>query len=98
MSELVAVAGSTNSHGLGGLLADNNTGKVFIGGAKVVYLGSHAVADILCFDEGGPHCDPIATTASSKVFCEGIAVHRNGDGRLCSATTVVGEQTKVYAG
>lgn len=98
MAELIAVLGSNNSDGGGPLLADNNSGKFFIGGIKVVYLGSHASPDALCIPVGPPHCDPYATTASSKVFSEGIAVHRNNDSRVCGASTIVAEQSKVFAG
>lgn len=98
MAELIAVMGSTNTHVLGDLSADNNSGKVFIGGIKVVYVGSHAAPDLLCFTVGPPHCDPVATTGSTKVFGEGIAIHRHNDGRICGASTVVNEQSKVFAG
>ncbi len=98
MSELVAIMGDPNSHGNGQLLASNNTGKVFIGGIKVVYVGSSASPDDLCIPIGPPHCDPVSTGGSSKVTCEGIAIHRNNDSRVCGAVTVVTGNTKVFAG
>ena len=98
MAELIAVLGSTNSHGAGGLNASNNSGKVFIGGIKVVYVGSSANPDSLCIPLGGEHCNPVSTSGSAKVFCEGIPVHRHGDSRSCGAATIVGEQSKVTAG
>lgn len=98
MSELISVLGSKNSHGNGGLLASNNSGKFFIGGAKVVYVGSSSAPDDLCIPIGPPHCDPVSTTGSTKVFSEGIAIHRNNDLRVCGATTIVTEHSKVYSG
>jgi len=95
---LIAVLGDPNTHGNGGLDASNNSGKFFVNGRKVVYLGSTAQPDDLCIPLGGAHCAPSATSASSKVFSEGIAVHRHGDSRACGATTVVTNQSKVYVG
>lgn len=95
---LVSVFDDPNTHGNGQLDASNNTGKVFINGKKVVYLNSTARPDDLCLPLGGLHCTPFATSASSKFFCEGIAVHRHGDSRACGATTVVTQQSKVHSG
>jgi uncharacterized Zn-binding protein involved in type VI secretion len=97
MSKLIAVFGDKNTHGDGDLLASNNSGKVFINGLKVVYVGSDALPDLLCPDDP-IHCNPLSTTGSSKVFCEGIAVHRQDDLRICLATTIVSNQSKVFAG
>lgn len=98
MGELVSVMGDPNTHGAGDLLADNNSGKLFIGGTKVVYLSSAANPDALCIPIGPPHCDPFATGHSATVFSEGIPIHRNNDGRICGAVTVVSGQSTVFCG
>lgn len=95
---LVSVLGDINTDGGGDLLADNNSGKLFIGGIKVVYQNSHANPDPLCFIVGPPHCDPFATGHSATVFSEGIPIHRNGDSRVCDATTIVSGQSSVFSG
>lgn len=96
--KLVSVIGDPNTDGGGSLNASNNTGKVFVNGLKVVYLNSTAQPDSLCIVFGGDHCQPFASSASSKVFGEGIAIHRNDDMRACGASTIVIGNTKVYAG
>jgi uncharacterized Zn-binding protein involved in type VI secretion len=93
MGELVSVQGDENSHVGGALHASNNSGKVWINGKKVVYINSTADGDLL---HPPPPTDSL--TGSSKVFCEGIPIHRNNDLRVCGATTVVTGQTKVFAG
>lgn len=98
MGELVSVQGDPNTHKNGQLLADNNSGKLFIGGIKVVYQGSNAIPDDLCLLDGPPHCNPFATGHSPTIFCEGIPIHRNNDSRICGAVTVVGGQSTVFAG
>lgn len=92
MSELISVLGDKNSHNNGSLLASNNSGKVFIGGIKVVYVGSSATPDDL------DHPNPSAATGSGKVFAEGNKIHRNNDLRDCGASTIVSGQSKVFAG
>lgn len=95
---LISVLGDPNSHGAGSLLADNNSGKLFIGGIKVVYQNSHSGPDALCIPIGPPHCDPFATGHSSTVYSEGIPIHRDGDSRVCGASTIVSGQSTVYSG
>ena len=95
---LISVFGDINTHGAGELLASNNTGKVFIGGKKVVYINSDASPDDLCPIAGGDHCNPKSESGSSKVSAQGIAIHRHGDSRNCGATTIVIGQSKVTCG
>lgn len=94
MSELIAVIGDEEDHLQGALTASNNTGKLFAQGKRVVYHDSTAAAD------GALHTVPAvnADTCSTKVFSEGIPVHRNNDQRYCGAKTIVTNQTKVFAG
>lgn len=94
MSQLISVEGDENTHIEGALTASNNTGKVFIQGKKVNYLDAVGLPDL----EFHPPPPTDASTASSKVFAEGIAVHRHGDARYCGATTIVTGQNKVFAG
>ena len=94
MSELVSVQGDECTHGAGALNASNNTGKVFIQGKKVVYVNSTAQMDML----GDFDTEDASSTGSSKVFAEGIAIHRNNDYRACGAQTIVTGQGKVFAG
>lgn len=98
MSELISVQGDPNSHINGELLANNNSGKFFINGKKVVYLNSNSDPDLLCIPIGPPHCNPESIGHSNKVFSEGIPIHRNNDARICGATTIVLGNTKVFSG
>ncbi len=93
MGELVAVFGDQNSHGAGDLQASNNSDKVFIQGKRVVMIDSTALID------GSGHGVSLvnAATGSAKVFVQGIKVHRNNDTRYCGASTIVTNQSKVYA-
>ncbi len=93
MAELIAVKDDKNTHGNGGLLADNNTGKLFIAGKKVVYKDSKAEID----GEGHVNSDDAAQGTSSKVYGEGILIHRHNDTRACGAKTIVSGNTKVYS-
>ncbi len=92
-AELIAVKGDKCDHGDGDLHADNNTGKVFISGKKVVYKASKAD------DDGQSHGgdDDAAQGSSEKVFAEGIKIHRNNDARACGSKTNVVNQTKVFS-
>lgn len=93
MSELVSVQGDPNSHGEGRLTASNNNDRVFIGGIKVNYLDAAGLGDLLLH----PMPPTDASSASTRVFSEGIRVHRNNDRRYCGAVTIVEGQNKVYS-
>ncbi len=94
MAELIAVKGDKCSHGDGDLQADNNSGKIFIAGKKVVYKASQADPD------GQDHAGSAdaAEGSSSKVYGEGKLIHRNKDLRACGGETIVSGNTKVYCG
>lgn len=62
--ELIAVEGDPCSHGGGELKADNNTGKLYINGKKVVYNGSNAQPDRL------GHLNPKAASGSVNMYGE----------------------------
>jgi len=100
MAGLWAVQGDGDSHGGGALNADADSAPhtVFINGRPVVVNLSHAAPDSLCEIVGPPHCDPFTTSGSSTVTCYGKPAHRNGDSRVCGATTVVTHQTTVFIG
>jgi uncharacterized Zn-binding protein involved in type VI secretion len=100
MSQLWAVQGDADSHGGGALNADADSSPhtVFINNLPVVVNLSHAAADSLCRPQDTPHCDPYTTSGSGTVTCYGKPVHRNGDSRVCGATTVVTHQTTVFVG
>lgn len=92
MGELASVKGDPNSHGGGALDASNTNGKMFIQGKEIVVVGSSAAGDLLL------HPNPASASGSSKMFVNGISVHRNGDSRTCGAATVVVGQNKVFVG
>lgn len=93
---LIAVKDDQNTHIGGELLASGGSSpqKVFINGKPVIVHPSPAKPDLLF------HPLPPTDTAegSGKVFIYGLPVHRNGDKRLCGASTVVTGQSKVFAG
>lgn len=91
MAELAAVIGDQNTHTGGNLTVFQSF--VFIRGKNATIIGNTAIADQL-------HNPPstYAETGSGKVFIGGIAMHRHGDRRVCNATTVVTNQSKVYSG
>jgi hypothetical protein len=93
MGELISVQGDENDHVGGALHASNNSGKFFIEGKKVVYIGSTADGDLL---HPPPPTD--ASSGSFAVYSEGIAIHRNNDNRLCGAKTIVTGQSSVTCG
>jgi uncharacterized Zn-binding protein involved in type VI secretion len=95
MTELVAVRGDGNTHG-GGNLIPQNAKTVFVEGRNVIEDSDPASADGLC--PGSGHCNPVSTSGSNSVFVYGNPLHRNGDNRVCGATTTVTNQSSVYAG
>jgi uncharacterized Zn-binding protein involved in type VI secretion len=95
MAELVAVRGDGNTHGGGGLIPQNPQ-TVFVEGRNVIEDTDPASADGLC--PGSGHCNPASINGSSTVFVYGNPLHRNGDGRVCGASTTVSNQSTVYAG
>ena len=95
MAELWAVEGDTNSHGGGGLIADNPR-TVFINGIAVIEHQDPAHPDNLC--PASPHCNPATDNGSSTVFVYGKPVHRNNDDRICGAKTTVINQSTVFVG
>jgi uncharacterized Zn-binding protein involved in type VI secretion len=96
MGHLWAVAGDPNSHGGGGLHADNPQ-TVFVNGIAVIDHGpDSADPDSLCFDIGPPHCSPDTAGGSGTVFVYNKPAHRQDDPRVCGATTVVTNQATVF--
>jgi uncharacterized Zn-binding protein involved in type VI secretion len=94
---LIAVEGDPNTHSGGELIAAN-TGTIYINGKKVIEHSDPANPDALCIPIGAPHCNPATSNGSSTVFVYGNPIHRQDDSRVCGATTVVTNQSTVYAG
>lgn len=90
MSELAAVFQDKNEHEEGKLLCDNTNGKCFVEGKLICVINSNSEPD------GAGHPNPKAATGSSKMFVNGLAVHRNNDLRDCGAKTIVTGQTSLY--
>jgi uncharacterized Zn-binding protein involved in type VI secretion len=98
MSQLWAVEGDPNSHG-GGALTATNPKTVFVNNIAVIDHGPDSAApDSLCGDDGGAHCSPNTASGSGTVYVYGKPVHRQGDSRVCGATTVVTHQSTVFVG
>jgi uncharacterized Zn-binding protein involved in type VI secretion len=95
MSQLWAVEGDPNSHGGGDLIASNPK-TVYINNISVIEHEDPANADSLC--DSDAHCSPSTSSGSSTVFVYGNPVHRNGDSRVCGATTIVNLQNTVFCG
>jgi uncharacterized Zn-binding protein involved in type VI secretion len=94
-SWLVALQGDPNSHGGGGLIADNPQ-TVFINNIPVIEHGDPANADSLC--PIPPHCNPETENGSGTVRVYTKPLHRMDDDRICGAVTVVQLQSTVFAG
>lgn len=93
---LWSVQGDTCSHGAGELNADNPQ-TVFINNIPVIDHGPDSASpDTLCYDVGPPHCDPETVEGSPDVFVYNKPVHRQGDGRICGAETIVDSQSTVF--
>lgn len=92
MSELAAVYLDSNDHGEGKLLCDNTNGKCFVEGKLICIINSNSQPD------NGGHPNPKATTGSSKMFVNGLPVHRNNDLRDCGSKTIAIGQTSLYVG
>lgn len=97
MGELVAVKDDGNTHGAGNLIPANPQ-TVFVEGIPVIEHDDPAAPDALCPPLGGPHCAPGTSEGSSTVFVYGNPLHRNNDGRVCGAKTIVSNQSTVFAG
>ena len=87
--KFAAVKGDANSHGAGALTDSTCVASVKVNGIAIATVkdGGGAADDDLCPDKGGSHCAPGPNSGSSTVFAGGSAVHRDGDGRVCGATT-----------
>lgn len=94
-SELVAVKNDPNTHG-GGNLIPANPQTVYVEGKPVIEHEDPAQPDSLC--PASPHCNPATANGSGTVFVYGNPIHRHNDGRICGATTVVTNQSSVWAG
>lgn len=90
--ELWAVVGDPNSHGSGGLHADNPQ-TVFVNSIAVIDHGPDS-ADV---DDLG-HPNPSTAGGSGTVFVYNKPAHRNNDPRSCGAVTVVANQSTVFVG
>lgn len=93
---LWAVRGDPNSHGAGDLIADNPR-TVFINNIPVIEHSDPAAPDALCPPVGPPHCNPETAEGSPDVFVYNNPVHRHDDSRICGATTIVVNQSTVFA-
>ena len=93
---LCAVQGDPNTHG-GGALIPANPQTVIIENIKAIEHSDPAAPDALCPPIGGSHCAPSTSTGSPDVFIYGNPIHRMTDGRVCGATTVVSNQSTVFA-
>ena len=82
----VARLGDLNSAGGGNLTG--SASRTFAEGLPICRTTDIAVADLSCVSVGGLHCDPAAMEASLTVYCEGLAVHRHGDLRVCGDTNI----------
>jgi len=93
---LCAVQNDPNTHGGGNLIAANpNT--VIIENIPCIEHTDPAAPDALCPPIGGPHCAPGTAEGSPNVFIYGNPIHRHGDSRICGATTIVANQSTVFA-
>lgn len=93
---LIAVAGDPNSHGGGALIPSGGSSPqtVKIGGKPVIVHASPAGPDAL-----GHPAPPTGTAeGSGTVKIYGLPVHRDGDSRLCGASTIASGQSTVKAG
>lgn len=93
---LISVQGNPNTHGGGGLIADNPQ-TVQVKNIPVIELVDPADPDALCGPLGGSHCNPESAAASPNVFVYENPLHRDKDSRTCGATTVVDSQDNVFA-
>lgn len=93
--ELWAVINDPNTHG-GGNLIPANPQTVYIEGKNVIEHQDPAFPDSFC--PAGPHCNPATAEGSASVFVYGKPVHRHDDLRICGATTIVTNQSTVWAG
>ena len=91
---LGSVDGDVNSHGGGNLHASQF--DVLINNKPTIVLGDSASPDSKCPKDGGNHCNPKASTASSDVFVHNIPAHRQSDLRSCGANTIVIGQSNVF--
>jgi len=91
---LWAVDKDPNTHGAGGLIPDNPK-TVYIEGKNVIENRDPARPDALC--PLPPHCNPGTSSGSPNVFVYGNPVHRMRDKRVCGATTIVTNQSTVFA-
>jgi|APCry1669189768_1035252.scaffolds.fasta_scaffold00234_12 hypothetical protein len=100
MGQLWAVVGDPNSHGGGELTlsGDSSPGTVFINNIPVIVGTTDAGPDGLADPDGPPHDDPKSSSHSATVFAYNKPAHRNGDTRVCGATTVVVNETTVFVG
>ena len=64
-TKLIAVEGDKNSHGNGGLIA-NEGATVFIDNKKIIVHPASANKDDLCDSEGPPHCEPATAEGSGS--------------------------------
>lgn len=90
---LVSVVGDQNSHGAGQLLTPPQT-QWSLNGKLVCTIDTIAASDNLEHPTG----DTNSSSGSGKMFVAGKAIHRHGDLRYCTATTVVSGQSKFYVG
>jgi uncharacterized Zn-binding protein involved in type VI secretion len=96
-SQNIAVTWDMNTHGLGSILPGENQ-RVFANGITVSVTGDLALPDSDCKPDSPPiHCTPNVIWGSSKVFVQGIGVHRANDRRACGAKTVQMPR-RVFAG
>lgn len=91
---LWAVDNDPNTHGSGGLIPANPR-TVYIENINVIEHRDPARPDGLC--PGGSHCNPGTSNGSPNVFVYGNPVHRMKDRRVCGATTIVVNQSTVFA-
>lgn len=84
---LISQVGDFNTHGGGALIPA--TPKVFINNFAACSIGTPASPDSLCDPTHRPlDCAPVAIGGSTKVFIGGTGIHREGDLRVCGATTM----------
>ena len=65
--KLVAVEGDPNTHGNGGLIANDDT-TVFINNKKIIIHLASANKDDLCDSDGPPHCEPATSEGSETGY------------------------------
>ena len=93
----IAATFDMNTNGLGAINPGVNQ-RVHVNGITVSVLGDTALPDSKCKPKKPPiHCTPNVITGSSKVFVQGIGVHRANDLRACGAKTVQMPR-RVFAG